>query len=341
MSSQVPSVAEIASMPPADLEVLARRLDGERRRVEAALATLVDRVASAGAFGADGHRSVKAWGRATCNWSGGEASRFVKTGRMLSKFESAATAAAAGEIGVAQMHALGQLVANPRVAEHLADSEELLVGQATVLDYDDYITLLAHWEALADADGAHDDHERAHRDRNAHMSIVGERFFLDANGGAVAGVELMEVFEQFCRSEWLADWEAGVAVHGEAMVPRLMERTDAQRRFDALKAIFGAAAVSGQSPTGEPVVNLIVGYELFEHHLRRALGEHPAPLDPNNPAHRCETADGVVIDPYDMLVAAALGQVRRIVLDTAGVIVDVGRKQRLFTGALRDAVMLL
>ncbi len=341
MSSQVPTSDEIRAMSPADLEVVARALDSDRRRVEAALATLVNRVESAGAFGSDGHRSGKAWGRATCNWSGGEAARFVKTGRMLARFESAATAAAAGEIGVAQMHALGQSVANPRVAEHLAASEELLVSQASVLDYDDYVTMLAHWEALADSEGAHGDHERAHRDRRAHMSIVGERFYLDANGGAAAGVELMEVFEQFCRSEWLADWEAGVQLHGDAMVPSLMERTDAQRRFDALKAIFGAAAVSGQSPTGEPVVNIVVGYELFEHHLRRALGERPAPLDPNNPAHRCETADGVVIDPYDMLVAAALGQVRRIVMDSAGVVVDVGRKQRLFTGALRDAVMLV
>ncbi|CAN5462626.1 hypothetical protein BH10ACT2_BH10ACT2_04400 [soil metagenome] len=341
MSSQVPSVAEIAGMSAADVGLLARRLDGERRRVEAALATLVQRVDVAGAFTGDGHRSVKAWGRATCNWSGGEAARFVKTGRMLARFDSAATAAAAGQLGVAQMHALGQLAANPRVAEHLDASEELLVSQASLLDFDDYITLLAHWEALADADGAHGDHERAHRDRAAHASIVGERFYLDANGGAAAGVALIEVFEQFCRSEWLADWEAGVAVHGEAMAAHLMERTDAQRRFDALQAIFGAAAVSGQSPTGEPVVNLVVGYELFEHHVRRALGEQPAPLDPNNQAHRCETADGVVIDPHDMLVAAALGQVRRVVLDSAGVIVDVGRKQRLFTGALRDAVMLL
>ncbi len=341
MSSQVPTVAEIAGMSPADLEVLARGLDGDRRRVEAALATLVHRVDMAGAFTGDGHRSVKAWGRATCNWSGGEAARFVKTGRMLARFDSAATAASNGELGVAQMHALGQLVGNPRVAEHLDASETLLVAQASVLDYDDYVTLLAHWEALADADGAHDDHERAHRDRSAHLSIVGERFYLDANGGAAAGVELMEVFEQFCRTEWLADWEAGVRLHGEAMVVNLMERTAAQRRFDALRSIFGAAAVSGQSPSGEPVVNLVVGYELFEHHLRRALGQQPEPLDPANPAHRCETADGVVIDPYDMLVAAALGHVRRVVLDSAGVVVDVGRKQRLFTGALRDAVVLV
>ena len=346
MSSQVPTIAvpaigEIAAMSPADLEGLARRLDGERRRVEAALATLVHRIDVAGAFTADGHRSVKAWGRATCNWSGGEAARFLKSGRMLHRFQSAAVAAEGGELGVAQMHALGQVVGNPRVAEHLDASEELLVSQASVLDYDDYITLLAHWEALADAEGAHADHERAHRDRKAHLSIIGERFYLDANGAAVDGAQLIEIFEQFCRSEWLADWDTGVAVHGYAMTPALMERTDAQRRYDALRTIFGAAAVSGQSPTGEPVVNLVVGQELFEHHLRRALGQQPEPLDPTNPAHRCETADGVVIDPNDMLVAAALGQVRRIVLDSAGVIVDVGRKQRLFTGALRDAVMLV
>ncbi len=60
------------------------------------------------------------------------------------------------------MHALGQLAANPRVAEYLDASEELLVSQASLLDFDDYVTLLAHWEALADADGAHGDHERAH-----------------------------------------------------------------------------------------------------------------------------------------------------------------------------------
>jgi hypothetical protein len=149
------------------------------------------------------------------------------------------------------------------------------------------------------------------------------------------------VFEQFCRSEWLADWEVGVQRHGEQMTVSLMERTDKQRRFDALKAIFAAATISDQSAIGEPVVNLVVGYELFEHYLHSALGEHPEPLHPADPAHRCETADGVVIDPYDMLVAAALGHVRRVVLDSAGVVVDVGRKQRLFTGALRDAVMLV
>lgn len=132
-----------------------------------------------------------------------------------------------------------------------------------------------------------------HRERNAHVSIVGERVYLDATGGVVQGVSMREIFEAFCHSEFLADWEAGVAKYGDQMAPHLMERSDGQRRFDALHAIFGAAAASGKASRWKTVVNMLVGQELLEHHLRRALGDDPPPLDPANPAHRCATADGV------------------------------------------------
>ncbi len=56
--------------------------------------------------------------------------------------------------------------------------------------------------------------------------------------------------------------------------------------LDALVAIFAAAAGSG------------------------VLGGSAEPLDPTV-AHRCETADGVQLDPMDVLIAAALGHVRR------------------------------
>jgi hypothetical protein len=101
------------------------------------------------------------------------------------------------------------------------------------------------------------------------------------------------------------------------MCPGLMSRTDAQRRFDALFAIFHAAAAMNGDATGTAVtVNLVVGLDAFEHHLEKALGGDPAPLDPNDPMNRCETDGGVVIDPYDMLIAAATGHVRRVVLDS-------------------------
>ena len=56
--------------------------------------------------------------------------------------------------------------------------------------------------------------------------------------------------------------------------------------LDALVAIFAAAAGSG------------------------VLGGSAEPLDPTV-AHRCETADGVQLDPMDVLIAAALGHTTR------------------------------
>ena len=40
------------------------------------------------------------------------------------------------------------------------------------------------------------------------------------------------------------------------------------------------------------------------------------------------------------VMASFTGEVRRVVVDSAGVVVDMGRRQRLFTGSLREAVLL-
>ncbi len=263
------------------------------------------------------------------------------------------------------MRVLAAVVANPRLKGVLGVGEGHLVSRAGDCDFDEFVQKVAEWVALADEDGAHDGHERADRDRKAHASIVGDRFYLDAAGGVVQGKMLKEVLEAFAQAEWFADWEAGVLEHGEEMYPGLMARTDQQRRFDALIAVFVTAATgmqpgpasrsvgdtdsqpgtdsepgtdsrpdtepetdigaepnagpepeSGPAPAGRVsgrssgagcgvVVNLMVGYEYFMYHLRKALGH-----------------------------------VRRVVLDSNGVVLDMGRRQRLFTGPLRDAVMM-
>ena len=328
-------------MSPADLESFARAMDRERRIIEAKIATFVHRVSESGGYLHDKHRTPKTWGKAACNWSNAEAARFVRVGSMLATFDTAAEMAARGDMGVAQMHALAGLVANPRVKEHLADGEELLVGQSAELDFEDYVSLLANWERVADEDGAHHDTERTHRNRKASGTIVGDQFFIDAVCGLAQGLQMKEILEAFAKSEWMADWEAGRAVHGDAMAAHLMDRTDPQRRMDALLAIFLKAAGSETSGTGSGfTINLMVGLTAFEHHLNKAMGANPAPLHPNDPFSRCETADGTPVDPFDMLAATTIGHVRRVVLDSAGVVLNMGRKQRLFTGSLRDAVIM-
>ncbi|MGB8861011.1 MAG: DUF222 domain-containing protein [Ilumatobacteraceae bacterium] len=343
MSSFVlPDATAVAAMSAADREAFVRSLDRERRRAEAQVAAFVHTVAAVGAHLADGHRTPGAWGRAACNWSNLEAGRFVKAGATLARFSSAATVAQAGNLGVAQLHALSSVVTNQRLQEHLDEGEQLLVGSATTLDYPDYLTFLHQWSNAADPDGAHQSAERAHRNRRARLGVIGNVCFLDAVGGATQGVQLREILDAFAHSEWLADWEVGVLTHGDGICPALLDRTDAQRRFDALVAIFHAAAGMSSDATGTGVtVNVLVGVETFEHHLEKALGGDPDPVDPNDPLARCETDSGTPIDPYDMLIAAATGHVRRIVLDSAGVVVDTGRRQRLFTGPLREAVLLM
>ena len=73
----------------------------------------------------------------------------------------------------------------------------------------------------------------------------------------------------------------------------------------------------------------------------RLAGGDPEPLDPATvDQRRCETTAGVQIDPADMLAAVLTGHVRRVVFDAAGVVIDLGRRSRLFTGGARDAVLL-
>jgi hypothetical protein len=119
-----------------------------------------------------------------------------------------------------------------------------------------------------------------------------------------------------------------------------MERTPAQRRFDALQRLFAAAAGSTRT-AGGALVNILIDQQTFEHELERLLGGDPAPIDPSHaPQRRCQDANGRIIDPRAAVATAMVGQVRRLVVGSDSVITDVGRKQRLFRGPMREAVLL-
>lgn len=105
--------------------------------------------------------------------------------------------------------------------------------------------------------------------------------------------------------------------------------------------MFTGAAASGAVGSLDPLVNVSVDQTTFEYHLARLAGADPEPLDPATvDQRRCETTTGHQLDPADMLAAALTGHIRRVVFDTAGVVIDLGRRSRLFTGGARDAVQL-
>ncbi len=340
-SIELPEVADLQGLGARELEQTLRELDVARRRVDALMAETVGIAERTGAFGEDGHASISGWVKAACNWSGGETKAVVQCARMLNAVPSTRVAAHSGSLGLSQGRLLARVCANPRCGDHVTSSVELLLGHAASLWFDEFAVVVRRWEALADADGAHGAHEQAHDRRDAHVSVLGEHVYVDARGGVVAGAMIEEIFGRFCDAEFHADWDTGVANHGVTMVPALLARTNAQRRFDALLAVFTAAAASGSAARFDPLVNVLVDQATFEHHLATLAGAGTAPLKPELvDQRRCETSTGHQIDPADMLAAALVGHVRRLVLDAAGVLIDLGRRSRLFTGGARDAVLL-
>lgn len=222
--------------------------------------------------------------------------------------------------------------------------DRTLVNEAAKLEYDDFRQLVERWELLADTDGAHRDREANHRSRDAHLTVVDGAGYLDAQFGDIDGAQAQEIFERFCDAEFRTDWDQTTAVHGDKACASLMPRTPAQRRADAMMAIFlAAASAAPDAAPPEPVVNLVIDHHTFADLLveLELLPERFRETDPLVTQRRCETTSGVTVDPYAVVAAAIEGRLRRVVCNTAGVIVDQGRSRRLFTGRLREAVMML
>ena len=340
-SIDLPEVADLHDLGPRELAAALVGLDRARRQVEALIGEAVAVAERTVAYAEDGHASVTGFVKATCNCSGGEAKAMVQCSRLLTAVPEVRAAAHAGVLGVAQTRLLARVFANPRSATQFPASAGLLVGHATELWFDEFAVVVRRWETLADVDGAHRAHERAHIGRDAHVSMVDEHVYLDARGGVPAGAVIEEIFERFCDLEFRTDWDTGIAQWGDRMHPGLLDRSSAQRRFDALLAVFLAAAGSGTVGQCDPLVNILADHTTLDYHLARFTGSNPEPLDPKTvDQRRCETSRGYQIDPDDLLAAALTGQVRRVMFDSAGVVIDLGRRSRLFTGGARDAVLL-
>ena len=341
-------VAEFGSMRTDELVARLRAIEVERRRSEAELAVLVGVLDRTGAFRADGHASVRGFLRAEVVWSDAEITHVIREARLLADAPVVGEALWNGAIGAGQTRALARARANPRCGRLLVEHADTLVGIAKTLPFEDFAVCVRRWEQLADADGAHRTAETTHNERTASIRESDGVGHLSATGGAMDTAEMREVWERYCDAEFTADWEATIAQWGEKASTVLMPRTDAQRRWDALRQVFlAAASTAADAQRPEPVLNIVMDAVTFETTLARmrliglqAKGPmrrlDEIPLD----QWRCETTSGVLVDPVGAVVAALHGHVRRVVFDSAGNVIDLGRRRRLFTGAAREAVRL-
>ena len=139
-----------------------RRLELERRRIDAEMAATVAEGQRRSIHVVDHHHSMTGWLRANANYSGAQCTRVRRLARLVDDLPEVGEALHVGRIGTAQADELARARANPRCGDQLVDSIDVLLEQAEQLNFDTPRTCLKRWEILADLDGAHAD-RRGHR----------------------------------------------------------------------------------------------------------------------------------------------------------------------------------
>jgi hypothetical protein len=328
-----------AAFDAAEMRAWLEGVERTRRSVEAAAVAAAGAVDRSNPFREQGFFTAKSVVKHMCRLSGPEAHRRVQTARLHAGLPAWGDAEVDGQVGVAQSELMARVVANPRVPAEIVERDSpALLDDAIELSYDDFERHVRTWEALADPDGDRARNDRQHANRDVRLRPRPEGGWTIAGDlSELAGCEFMEIFSWFCEAEWQADWADARNRLGEAAGTADLGRTEPQRRADALLAMARAAASTppdAQPP--RPTANVLIDHESFEAHLR---GETPDPATYRSVVVRTQT--GRRLHPDDAVNAALIGHIRRVVYDSSGTVIDLGRRSRLFRGSSRDAVMLL
>lgn len=340
----VPTFDDLAGLAEAELEALIVANDAELRRREVLQAMAVREFGRRGGHLRDGHKSLVAWCRGRLRWGTGHATRVVRVGEALEMMPQVTAVARRGDVAVDHLDALGRVAANDRVHEALVESDELFSGLMQRLFFWQWQVSLRRWLQLADADGVQRSHAKAHEGRHAGVFVVGDEVVFEATGGTLDGVFMREVLDRFADAEWVADCDEAKERLGTDRVSAAdLRRTHGQRMFDALVAVFRAACSSPVAmSTVDPLVSIVVDDDTAARVLRMLAGESVESMSPLRfHEHRCETVDGVPLSLEAVGSAMLAGRLRRVLVAPDGLVLDMGRSRRLFSGAAREAVMLM
>ncbi|MBI2709477.1 MAG: DUF222 domain-containing protein [Actinobacteria bacterium] len=313
----------VEALPDAALDELVVRLGQAERRLAAEQARVVGEWEARGVWAADGSRTAAAkLSRATGRSSKAAAAQ-CRRAAALREMPVVAEAFRDGRLGADHVDALIH-ARDGELAEVFARDEAVLVGHAETLGYPEFARALRYWKLLADDTKAERDAGAPSAARRLHVSatfsgLVELDGTLDPIGGEIVRNEL----ERIERALFRADWEDAKATHGEAVSVHHLSRTSRQRRADALveMAKGSAAARSTGATAPPPLITVLVSHDEFRDRV-------------------CETARGTVVAPgliSDLLFDA---EVERVVFGPGNRPLEVGRRTRFFTGALRRAIQV-
>ncbi len=318
----------------------AKGVEQLRRQSEAAATAVTDHLDTAQPFKDLGFFTAKNWMKHHLQLSGPEAHARMQQARLRRTVGVWNNALAGGQVGVAQTRLMARIAANPRInPEVLTAGVWNLMADAMDISAIEFERRALTFEALADPIGAANKTERSHQQRNAMMhQNTDNGWALHASFDEVGGPEFLEIFSHYVDREFNRDWAHAVKRVGDGNVDvTTLARTEAQRRADALLEMARAAAAC--PPDRErplPTVNFLIDASTAQ---AAADSELLDPADYRDVTSR--TDRGNQVNPNAIIGVSLWALIRRVVLDSKRVVIDLGRTQRLFTGHARQAVMLL
>ncbi len=343
----------------ADVLLAEQRLEYLHRLVGAAQIDNVTAIDTGRLHRIDGHRSVKAHIGHGLKVSPEEAGRRARVARALRDLPDIAAAFRAGRVSLCHVQLVARVHANPRIRDKVPGRQEKFLRWAAEEPFDVFRGKVLDWERAVDMNGGFKDNERNHDNRNVRLvhNSIDNSWDLVGQFAADQGARAREILDHYIEAEWLADWAEARARLGDAATVSDLKRSDAQRRADAFIRMCDDAAGAPRGTAQPPIVHNIVWSADTYLGLADLLGADAAALDTHwstsltepqsqrdqwcDPdTYRCSTLDGVPLEPVEQFFSSLVNHVRRVIVNTKGVVIDLGRKARLFTGSARLAAQL-
>jgi hypothetical protein len=316
-----------------------RQLETAARKLRAVQINAQVAIDASGVYGADGHSSAKVMVRHCARLSPGAAACRQRGARMSTALLDVHASLQHGALGIDYFDLLAQVWANPRVRDAMVDAQDWFLRISARLSFTDFQIEVRTWERLADEDGPEPAGGRDHEKRSVSLEqdSVGLGWELKGGFGPQQGDQVDDILGHYADAERLADWEKARAEHGDNATEADLPRTEQQRRADAVWQMSLDAASNPESGCPDIVNNVVWDHATYEEMARRFAGAASEPLDPYTSV--CRTLNGTPLDPTEAFATALVTKIRRVVVDSSGVVIDMGRA-RFFTGGARLAVQL-
>lgn len=298
------------------------RLTKELSRAEAVVTRVTGAWDTSRVWEVDGARTAGAWLTHKARLPKPAIWRRLRLAKALRGLPAAEAAWLAGEIDGAHVSALSSACCTSALSDAMRRDEPMLVRHAKAMTYAHFGKALAYWQMHADPNEGEDRYAKLHDERRADRATTWRghlhlNAWLDPIAGTVVDTVLRGIEDDLFEQDWA---EAKARLGREPSISELA-RTAAQRRADALlEMALRAATAPADGRRPEPCFTVMIGLPGLE--------------------KLCELADGTVIPHGALLPWLGVSWIERVVFGAPSRVLDVGVRQRLFTGAIRRAIQV-